>query len=91
VFTSDWAGADTACAATYGGQLCSYEQLHRACAVGGYALTKNTWLAEISDDNELGFYVGSTTCSSFVTTYGEMTSGDPTQPAAYCCIEWMTY
>jgi len=81
--------ASDACVSDVGGQLCSYDQIRRACSSGSLSLMgsgagNGTWLRDrISATFSLT--VASTNCNSFAG------NSSTTEAAAYCCLEWMAY
>lgn len=84
-FSTTWLSATGWCYNLFGGSsLCRHEQIRRACAYGGFALTAGRWLADRSgDDNALT--VNGTDCNNFD---GTANANNASQNGEYCCIEY---
>jgi hypothetical protein len=88
---NDWDTGAYFCGFTYGGKLCTHEQIRRACSLGGMSLATGTWLADRVGDSS-ALFVNNTTCNDFdgVAT-SQNGPGSPLTNASYCCLEWMKY
>jgi hypothetical protein len=88
---NDWDTGAYFCGFTYGGKLCTHEQIRRACSLGGMTLATGTWLADRVGDSS-ALFVNNTTCNDFdgVAT-AQNGPGSPLTNASYCCLEWMKY
>jgi hypothetical protein len=89
VFTSSWTSGQNWCYALFSGaSICTHEQIRRACNNGGigFAPATGTWLADRPDDDD-ALTVNSANCANF----DGMAAATSTQPATYCCLEWMKY
>jgi hypothetical protein len=85
-----WSAASDICRINFGGaHLCSYEELHRACATNGnFVPAPNAWLNERNGDD-----------GAIITNGGDCANfdGQPintinnTRPNRYCCFEWPKY
>lgn len=86
-FLATWDRGEEWCGLYYSGAtICTHRQMRRACKSGGLVLTTGTWLADRVGDNQ-ALFVNSTACDDFD---GVATTTN-TQPATYCCLEWMKY
>jgi hypothetical protein len=87
VASSSWATTENICYVSYSsGQICTYQQVRRACMHGSYVLTTGTWLADRTTD-DTALYVNSANCDNFDGFDNALTGAHP----AYCCLEWMKY
>jgi hypothetical protein len=87
VSTQNWFGASDLCNTNAGARLCTYQQMRRACASGKVTLVVGSWLADRMGD-DAALFVNLADCTNFD---GVVNALPGTQPAAYCCLEWMRY
>ena len=82
----NWNEANTNCYTNFsGGQLCTLNQLRKACALGGFPVLNNRWLADrVSDDGAVHTNMASCTNPDGTSNYQDSRS-------SYCCLEWMKY
>jgi hypothetical protein len=88
-FTNNWGSGVNFCNGfAQGAEMCTHQQIRRACNLGGMALVANTWLADrIADDTVA--YVNGADCNNFD---GSSDAGPgTTRSGQYCCLEWMKY
>ncbi len=95
--TSTWNSAENRCYTNRSGaSLCTHDQIRRACNHPGTSnspLAGAGWLGNrIADDDVLIVNTSGTNQAACDNFDGEDSAGDgSTQPAAYCCLEWMNY
>jgi hypothetical protein len=83
--TGGWNAMADHCRTAHSAQLCTQDQLRRACAGSGYGLGSGAWMRDRSTDN-YAFYVNTNSCDDF-----ESTDHYSATHEAYCCVEWMNY
>jgi hypothetical protein len=88
-FTMDWYTADLTCNTSFGGNMCSHEQLQRACANAGFTPTPQAWLRD-RFDNDVAMVTLDADCTDFLHS-SSVNATRSTQPNVYCCLEWMSY
>lgn len=90
VFTESWNSASEHCSnnGAQHGQLCSYQQLRRACITGNLTVVPDRWLSDrVGDD--LAVVTNSTDCENFDTVRQSTLGGLAT--GSYCCQEYPVY
>ncbi len=88
--TSTWSTAQGFCHSfVQNSQLCTYEQVRRACNNGGQTVTAGRWLRDrVGDD--LALVTNGTDCNNFDGVVNAI-SGAGSQGGSYCCLEWPKY
>jgi hypothetical protein len=87
-FSSTWPSGQNWCENLFGGaNVCTYEQIRKACNGFGYVIPADRWLGDRTADDEVLFTNG-TSCGNFD---GVANAINTTKPGTLCCLEWMKY